>query len=122
MTNEEMQNTVQFILEQQAQLTVNVDKLGERIDKLGETVDMLATQVDKIAEAQIAHEKRTSRLEESFLILVQLAGNMDGRMDALTEAQSKTGEQLAETDKRLHALIETVDRYISDGRNGHPRK
>ena len=29
MTNEEMQNTVQFILEQQAQLTVKVDKLAE---------------------------------------------------------------------------------------------
>jgi len=115
MTNEEMQNTIQFILDQQALLTINLDKLGEK--------------VDKIAEAQAAYEKRTSRLEDSFQVLVQLAENMDGRMDtlsantdrridALTAAQERTNQQLAETDSKLNALIGTVERYINEGRNG----
>jgi uncharacterized phage infection (PIP) family protein YhgE len=122
MANEEMQNTIQFILDQQAQLTVNLDKLGEKVEKIAE-------KVEKIAEAQVAYERRTSRLEESFQVLVQLAANMDGRMDtisantdrrinALTAAQERTGQQLAQTDSKLNALIGTVERYISEGRNG----
>jgi chromosome segregation ATPase len=200
MNNEEMQNTIQFILDQQAQLTINLDKLGEKVDKLGDNVN-------KIADAQAAYERRTSRLEESFQVLVQVAANMDGRLDtlsintdkrfdalerrtgrleesfqmlvqlaknyerrtsrleesfqvlvqlaanmdgrldtlsadtdrrmealsantdrrieALTAAQELTNQQLAETDKqlaqtdsKLNALIDTVDRYISNGRNG----
>ena len=128
MTNEEMQNTMQFILEQQAHLTIKIDKITEKVDKLAEKIDKLAENSDKLAEAQIVYERRTTRLEESFQMLVQLAANVDGRLDALTEAQSRTGEQLArtgeqlaETDKRLNALIETVERYISGGRNGHPQ-
>jgi hypothetical protein len=74
MTNEEMQNTIQFILDQQAQLTINLDKFGERLDSIGE-------KVDKIAEAQVAYERRTSRLEVSFQVLVQLAAKIEGRMD-----------------------------------------
>jgi chromosome segregation ATPase len=182
MTNEEMQNTIHFILNQQAQITINMDKFGERLDSLGE-------KVDKIAEAQVAYERRTSRLEESFQVLVQVAANMDGRMDtlsintdkridaferrtgrleesfqmlvqlaanmdgrmdtssantdrrmdALTAAQERTDQQLArtnqqlaetdkqlartdrqlaQTDSKLNALIDTVERYVSQGRNG----
>ncbi|HYY56811.1 MAG TPA: hypothetical protein VE842_05720 [Pyrinomonadaceae bacterium] len=114
MTNDEMQNTIQFILDQQAQVTINIDKLAEKVDKLAE-------KADKLAEAQVAYERRTTRLEESFQMLVRLAANVDGRLDILTEAQSRTGEQLAETDKRLNVLIETVERYISGGRNGPPQ-
>ncbi|HVG35859.1 MAG TPA: hypothetical protein VM911_22595 [Pyrinomonadaceae bacterium] len=80
MTNEEMQNTIQFILDQQAQLTINLDRFGEK--------------VDKIADAQAAYERRTSRLEESFQVLVQLAVNMDGRIGNLS----------INTDKRFDAI------------------
>lgn len=95
MTNEEMQNTVQFILEQQAQLTVKVDKL---------------------AEAQLKSEGRVSSLEQSFLMLVEFSRGVDERQDTLTAQLAETNAQLAETDKRLSSLIDTVERYIS--RNG----
>lgn len=107
MANEEMQNTIQFILDQQAQLTIKLDRLGEK--------------VDKIADAQVAHERRTTKLEESFQVLVQLAANTDHRLDALTESQLRTDAQLAQTDSKLNALIDTVERYISEGRNGRPQ-
>ncbi|HEX5707393.1 MAG TPA: hypothetical protein VFX96_08865 [Pyrinomonadaceae bacterium] len=102
MTNEEMQNTVQFILEQQAQLTVNLDKVAEKLDSVAE-------KVDRLAEAHLRSEERISRLEQASLLLVEFSRGVDERQDTLTA-------QLAETDKRLNSLINTVERYIS--RNG----
>ncbi len=55
MIDEEMQRTMQFILEQQAQLTVKLDRLTERVDKLSE-------KVDKLTDAQARHEARTGQL------------------------------------------------------------
>lgn len=102
--NEEMQRTMQFILEQQAQLTIKLDSLSEKVDKL-------AGKVDKLADAQVRHEARTSQLEDSFLILVQLATSSDERMDELTAAQKHT-------DERLSALIDTVERFINGRGHG----
>ena len=84
-----------------------------KVDELAEKVDGLAEKVDKLADAQLKYEARTSRLEESFLILVQLAQSTDQRLDALTEAQLRTDENI----KNLTAV---VDRYFSEGRNGKP--
>jgi hypothetical protein len=105
MTNEEMEKTMQFILEQQAQFTANFQKIeGAR---------------EKDEEARKKDSARITRLEESFQLLVQLAQNHDERLVALTEAQIRTSEQIAETDERLNALIAVVERYISSkGQNG----
>ncbi len=76
MTGEEMEKTMAFILEQQAQLTVTVGQLSEKVDRNAET----ATALLAIAEI---HDR-----------------------------------QMKETDERLNALINTVERHISEGRNG----
>jgi predicted nucleic acid-binding Zn-ribbon protein len=102
--NEEMQRTMQFILEQQAQLTVNLDRLSEKVDKL--------------TEVQAQNESRTKQLEESFLVLVQLATNMDERMDTADERMHALTEAQRQTDERLSAFINAVERYISERRNG----
>jgi chromosome segregation ATPase len=119
MTNEEMEKTMQFILEQQAQFTANFQRV------------------------ELAREKdsaRITRLEESFQLLVRLAEShderlvtLDKRLVTLAEAQIRASEQIAaidkqiaamnertaETDERLNALIAVVERYISSkGQNG----
>ena len=66
MTPEEIQKTMEFILEQQAQITVKVDRIAEKVDGIAE-------KVDKLADSQLKYEARTGRLEESFIILVKLA-------------------------------------------------
>jgi hypothetical protein len=76
MTKEEMEMTMAFILEQQAQLTVTVGRLSVKVDRNAET----ATALLAIAEI---HDR-----------------------------------QMKETDERLNALINTVERHISEGRNG----
>lgn len=112
MTNEELEKTMQFIVEQQAQFSANFQRMEEAREK---------------------DSPRIARLEESFQLLVQLAESHDERLVALAEAQLRTSEQIAainertaeinertaETDERLNALIAVVERYISRrGENG----
>ncbi|HEV7857455.1 MAG TPA: hypothetical protein VGO91_02295 [Pyrinomonadaceae bacterium] len=83
-----MQNTVQFILEQQAQLTIKVDKL---------------------AESQLSYQSRSGQLEETLGMLVQVIRNMDERAD-------KTEKRLDTTDERLALLREaqsSTDEYLA---------
>ena len=76
MTTEEMERTMAFILEQQAQLTATVGRLSEKVDRNADS----ATALLAIAEI---HDR-----------------------------------EIKETDERLNALINTVERHISEGRNG----
>ncbi len=76
MTSEEMQKTMAFILEQQAQLTATVGKLSEKVDRTADSITAL------LAIAEI-HER-----------------------------------EITETDERMNALINTVERIVSEGRNG----
>ena len=136
MTPEEMQKTMEFILEQQAQITVKVDQIAEKFNGLTEKVDGIAEKVyalaenvygiadkvDKLADAQLKYEARTGRLEESFIILVKLAQSTDERlgefswndfnnkMNVLADAQIRT-------DENIKNLTSVVDRYFSEGRN-----
>jgi hypothetical protein len=107
MTNEEIQKTMEFIVEQQAQFAVNIQRLQE----------------------ERLHDKpRLTRLEESFQLLVQLAQTTDTRLDSL-ESNSIARESTmialesnmaalaaaqAHSDERLSALIDIV----REGRNG----
>ena len=75
MTDEERQRQIDFLIEQQAQLTATVGRLSEKIDR-----------------------------------------NADGIASLLAIAEIHDRE-IKETDERLSALINTVERYIT-GRNG----
>jgi hypothetical protein len=93
MTNEEMQKTMEFIIEQQAQFAANIQKLQEE---------------------RMRDDSRTKRLEESFQLLVQLAQSTDARLDALESNMATLAEAQTHTDERLSALIDIV----REGRNG----
>jgi hypothetical protein len=93
MTNEEMQKTMEFILEQQAQFAANIQKLQEERMRDG---------------------TRIKRLEESFQLLVQLAQSTDTRLGILESNMATLAEAQAHTDERLSALIDIV----REGRNG----
>ena len=87
MNNEETERTMQFILQQQAQSTVKVDQIAEKVDKL--------------ADAQLKHEARTGRLEESYLILVQLAQSTDERLDEAARTMSEFSDKMDEVSYNL---------------------
>ena len=92
-----MARTMAFILEQQAQITSaqaqtnsTMAQLTERLDRLTERVDRNAEGITSLLAIAEMHEREIT----------------DNR------------ETQARTDERLNALINTVERYISEGRNG----
>lgn len=105
MTEDKTEHTMQFILEQQAQNTVAIGQLTERVDKLTEKVDKLSDKVDRTADSVAA--------------LLTIAEIHEREITVVSEAQTRADQQRAEMDKRLNALIEIVERYISERRNGN---
>jgi hypothetical protein len=97
MTNEEMQKAMSFIVEQQAQTAVKLDRLTER--------------VDSIAVAQSRSEERWERTEEGIRALLVIAEIHEKEISILSETTRAS-------DERLNALINVVERQISEGRNG----
>lgn len=99
-----MQRTMAFTLERQAQLTATVGQLGERVDGLAEKVERIADKVDRMAE-------KIDRNADSVTALLAIAEIHEREITESHEAQART-------DERLNALIDTVERYISERRNG----
>jgi hypothetical protein len=107
MTNEEIQKTMGFIVEQQAQFAVNIQRLQEE---------------------RLHDRPRLTRLEESFQLLVQLAQTTDARLEtiesymiplesnmiALQSNMATLAAAQAHSDERLSALIDIV----REGGNG----
>ncbi|HKZ80833.1 MAG TPA: hypothetical protein VJ124_21350 [Pyrinomonadaceae bacterium] len=101
MTHNEMQKTMEFILQQQAQFAVNIQRLQEE---------------------QLRDKPRLARLEDSFQLLVELAESSDTRLDAtdtslrnleanmvkLEANMAILAESQAHSDARLSALIDIV--------------
>ena len=111
MTDEEwtkMQNTMQFIIEQQAQFSVDIQQLRE---SQAQTTDLIG----RLAQVTTAGFQD---LTEKVNIITDAQIKTEERMQALAEAQRHTDQQMAETNERLNALINTVERYVSEGRNG----
>jgi predicted nucleic acid-binding Zn-ribbon protein len=100
MTPQEMNRRMEFIIEQQAKFSVNIQKLEENVQKL--------------TEAHTKAEQRMTRMEGAFVGLVNLIGDSqrqtETRITELADAQ-------AHTDERLNTFINVLERYI-DSRNG----
>lgn len=118
MTNEEMQSTMQFIIEHQAQFAANIQKLQEEHLRAEER---FAKHEERFAK----HEERFARIEDSL----ERTANL---VTAIAHAQAQTEVNLAHTDERLNNLVSTqahtderlnnlitvFERYIQEKRNG----
>src|SRR5262245_42628887 len=100
MTEEEMNHRMEFIVEQQAQFSVNIQKLGQNLQKL--------------TEAQTKSEQRMNPMEGAFVGLVNLIGDAqkqtEARISELAQAQTRT-------DERLNTFINVLERHI-ESKNG----
>ena len=107
MTNEEIQKTMEFILEQQAQFAANIQWLQEE---------------------RLSDSPRLARLEDSFQLLVQLSQTTDTRLDIVDSNVASVSSNMAalesnmvalaaaqaHSEQRLSALIDIV----REGHNG----
>src|SRR5437867_3156296 len=97
MTNEEMQRVMDFIIEMEAKSSAKIDALAE--EQTRNTDDITAL----LAIAEI-HEKEIQANTQQIL--------------AQSKQIASLGETTKFTDERLNALINVVERQISQGRNG----
>ncbi|HYV06813.1 MAG TPA: hypothetical protein VFB82_19615 [Blastocatellia bacterium] len=103
MTNEEIQRTMEFILEGQARFDARVAKDEERVVRLEEAFLMLVEIARITDERQDETDQRISRFDE--------------KLTALADAQLVSQSELTELTKGLNSLINIVERYISNGHN-----
>jgi len=116
--SKQTQRTIDFILQQQAQFTADMQQMREAQ-----------------AESDRRWDQRWGRTEESIRALLALAeihqqeitalgasqAETDRQMKETAERFKETDERFKETDGKLNALIDTVERIISERSNGGGR-
>lgn len=93
-SEEKMRRDMEFIVEQQAQFVVDIQKLQE---------------------THTAAEKRMTRLETA---LVKGYQETTSKINALIESQEGMVQAQQRTDERLNVFITVVERFITEGPNG----
>jgi acyl transferase domain-containing protein len=90
MTNEEIEKTMQFILEQQAQFAANQQQINERVSRL-------ETNMADMAKAQTEMARAQTHMNEVVAVMADTHKH---------------------TEEKLDAFIGVLERYISEKRNG----
>jgi hypothetical protein len=91
---EETQRKMDFIVQQQAQFIEDINKLSQAQDRTQGIVERLAVA-------------SLNRVEE-----------LEGKMSALVDSHIRLADTQSQTDERLSVFITTVERLISERRNG----
>ncbi len=104
MAGVELNRTIEFVLEQQAQVSLNLAQITSNMAQLTERVNRLGEKVDRNAEGVTA--------------LLAIAEIQATEIRDLTESTRTLAGRQHETDERLNALVDTVERHISERRNG----
>ncbi len=114
MSFEEMERLMQFILEQQAQSSVDSEKAKERMARHEE---LLAESEERIARIEGIQENTARQIEHIGNALVALTDSherMQGQNERTQEALRELAESQRHSDRRLDALIDIV-RGRADG-------
>ena len=117
--DEERQRNIDFIIQQQAQFAADMQRMRETQERAEEKWQKRWEQTaegirDLLAIAEI-HEREISAQAEAQ---AESQARTDRRIAETNERIAETNRQLAESNERLNALIYTVERYISERRNG----
>ena len=78
----------------------------------------LENAVVTLSELAAKSDARTSDLDRYFRMLTELTVHADDRMDEFDKRLSALAEAQERTESNLNILVNTVERYISEGRNG----
>ncbi len=101
MTNEEIQRTMEFIIKQQESFSENMELLRE---------------------AQVKGESRITRLDGAFVSLYNTVSKLSDTVGELSGSVGELSKAQGRTDERLNTLINVIERYLSNGRNGRPKE
>ncbi|MBA3321040.1 MAG: hypothetical protein H0T45_06285 [Pyrinomonadaceae bacterium] len=103
MTDEEINRKFDVVADLMASLAVKIDGLSERTSELAERTGELAEAQQRAEQRWERTEQRWERTEEGIRALL-----------AIAEIHER---EITSTDERLSALINTVERIISERRD-----
>ena len=107
MTNDEWDKKAEFILNQQAQFSADIERLKESMARLENIVTRLgAFTFNKFEELE-------AKTAEKF-------GDVDAKIAALVDSQIRTGKIAKENTENIRNLTAVVSRYFAE-RNGEAR-
>jgi acyl transferase domain-containing protein len=104
MTNEEIEKTMQFILEQQAQFVVNQQQSEERISRL-------ETNMAELTRVQVG-------MADTQADMTSLLAEMARSQAHMNEVVAVMADTHRHTEEKLDAFIGVLERFISEDRNG----
>ncbi len=111
MTNEELEKTMNFILESEARSSAKLEELIETQKRNEERWKRTDERLTRTDERLARTDERWTRTEEGIRALLTIAEIHEREITSLAETTRAT-------DDRLNALIAVVERHISEGRNG----
>ena len=106
MSEQEMNRKMEFIIEQQAQFVADIQELH-------------ANQ-KRIQTAQEEMNVKHNHLTEALTTVVGMVGRLSqGQEEEIKTELIELATAQKRTDERLNIFIDVLERYISEGRNGH---
>jgi methyl-accepting chemotaxis protein len=111
MTDEEVNKKFDVVAGHLATLAVGLQTLGEKVDGLAEGQRRTDSSVRALLAVAEIQAQEIKDLSESVK-------GLTGSVKTLDERQREADERGRRTDERLDALINIVERYISEKRNG----
>ena len=109
--DEKIQRQMDFIVEQQAQFSVDIEKIQQSIGTLESVVTRLAN----------ASLNRIEENEKKIALLIDAQLRTEQKIEKLTDSQQKLSELQQSTDERLNAVIFMFEKFISR-ENGNSEK
>jgi DNA repair exonuclease SbcCD ATPase subunit len=108
---EKIQKQMEFIIEQQAQFTVDIQQLREGIQQLHEVQANTENLLGRLAAATTAGFKE---LTEKVSSVIDAQIKTEENVSSLAQRMTELAESQAHTDQRLNVIID----IIREGRNG----
>lgn len=119
MNDEERQRTMDFILQQQAQFTVGMQKLEEQQAQFAERQSQLTEQQAQLTTDVQRTNTGLKRLERVVVLMAQQfrreRRDLRERISALVDAQVKTEEITRRNSEAIRALTKAADESTGGG-------
>ena len=109
----DIEGTMQFILDQQAQTSVILATLTERQVKTEETTDGLAGRHNKLEQTILELGQIMVRVTNAQQHASEILDTLAERQVATEEALRRLAERQGTTEENLNVLLLTVERHIS---------
>ena len=101
MTGDEVERSIEFLLKNQATLEAQIERTSRQIEATNQRLEMYAETQTQFIQIVTRHIEAQGEINVS----------LRGAVRELASAQTRT-------DARLDRLAETVERFITESRNG----